>query len=703
MAHDLENNPHEINTIKSTSEKIPSPIAARETWWRRLANIFWGYDFFVSYNWSSGGQYAVSLAERLRERGYDCFLDQSEFAAGDDWKREAQKALRNTRRLVIVATREAIVKSEAVRHEIEVFTRRSKRVIPIVFGSRFSEDEQRRFPTLKQIPDSTIDMVEDVCQLEKGPSEKILMQLIQTHRLLRRRSVRALVVAAALTILATASVVASIFWVRAEVARAEEVRQKHLARSAELVNKADLLRETMGPKLDESLQLALEAYENSQMAGESPDHALRAIRQAVELMPETMGEPWLPFGKSVPVRLSAIDHRIVFLREDSHPDGEPFALVVELEVDTEQWRVVRKFTKDNHGELLLDPYGRQIRAPDNLRWLLTQKGGQVTIWDVVKGAPFAQLPFEHKPGEHDGYEVLAINTGAEHVVVRRGRELTIWSLAGSSPRSAALPMEYRPALYAISTSGERLAWAHHNEFVVITTKDGKKVLHYRITGGGHYKSLRFVESPRNGRDMAVFASWSANQVMSMAPMARRNAPSYQAGIWYLDPDALNTESGEDKDTPPNITQVRANPFDIVFSATTAEPSLAILDPQNAVQWLDLESQISFTLGGAAGPGTKARFSGNEILIVHTDGTARLWDLNNRRESLRFTVKDAAVVDTAFLKVRYMNKPQAHAIVTLNTMGYVQGWTSKRNPDRMETLIKGFLSTPGSESNAPGDR
>lgn len=673
--------------MKSASDRIPSPIDARESWWRRLANIFWGYDFFVSYNWSSGGQYAVSLAEQLRERGYDCFLDQSEFAAGDDWKREAQKALRHTRRLVIVATREAIVKSEAVRHEIEVFTRRSKRVIPIVFGSRFSEEEQVRLPTLKQIPDSTIDMVEEMSQLQKGPSEEILMRLIQTHRLLRRRSVRALVVAAAFTILAIASVVVSIFWVRAEVARAEEERQKRLARSAELINRADLLRETMGPKLEESLQLALDAYENAQMAAESPDNALRAIRQAVELMPEPMGRPWLPFGKPVPVRLSAIDHRLVFLREDSHPDGEPFAVVVELDGDTKQWRIVRKYTKNKHGELVLDRYGRQIQAPDNPRWLLTRKAGEVIIWDVLQGDPFAQLPFEHTPRSRDGHELLAINDGAEHAVVRNGRGLTIWRLATFSTKSAAVPMEYRPALYAISPSGERLARAGQNEFVVISTKDGKEVLHYPITGGGHEKSLRFIESPRNRRDMAVSAAWSANQVVSMAPLARKHAPNYQAGIWFLGPNTPNMGGGSDKDTPPNITQVRATPFDVVFSASAAERSIAILDPQNAVQWLDLESQISFTLGGAAGPGTKARFSGNEILIVHTDGTARLWDLKDRRESLRFSMKDAAVADAAFLKVRSKHMPRTRAIVTLNTMGYVQGWTSRRNPDRMERFMK----------------
>lgn len=81
------------------------------------------------------------------------------------------------------------------------------------------------------------------------------------------------------------------------------------------------------------------------------------------------------------------------------------------------------------------------------------------------------------------------------------------------------------------------------------------------------------------------------------------------------------------------------------------------------------------------------FWGNEILIVHTDGTARLWDLKDRRESLRFTVKDAAAADAAFLKVRSKNKPRTRAIVTLNTMGYVRGWTPRRNPDRTERFMK----------------
>ena len=153
---------------------------------------------------------------------------------------------------------------------------------------------------------------------------------------------------------------------------------------------------------------------------------------------------------------------------------------------------------------------------------------QVIIWDVVKGGQASELPIQHAPIDHDGHELLAINTDAEHALVRSGRELTIWRIAKPSPTFATLPMKFRPALYAISPSGERLAWARQNEFIVISIKDWKKVIDYPITnGGGHEQSLKFIEGPKYRRDMAVFASWSANQVMAMSPMARKQEPHYQ--------------------------------------------------------------------------------------------------------------------------------------------------------------------------------
>jgi hypothetical protein len=551
---------------------------------------------------------------------------------------------------------------------------------------RFSEDEKLRLPTLNQIPDSTIDLVEDINRLEKGPSEKILRDLIQAHRLVRRRSVRALVVAAAFAILATASVVASIFWGLAEAARVEEEKQKRSAISAKLVNKADLLRETQGPKLEKSLEHAVEAYKNSKLAGELPVDAERAIQQTLEIRPDRIGQRWLPFGKPTPLRMGVVDERLVLIREDPNQDDELLAIVAELDGDTEQWHVVQQFTKDKHGELVTRGIDGSIEVSDNPRWLLTSKTGQVIVWDIVKGGQSVQLPFDHAPKENDGLELLAINSGAKHAVVRKGRELTVWNLTKSPPRSATLPVEYRFALYAISPTGEMLAWAGQDEFVVMTIRDGKKVLHYPITqGGGREDSLRFIEGTSYQRDKAVFASWSANQTKASDPRARKDAPNWQAGIWYLRRNAFRAGKEAERDTRPDITQVREKPFEIVFSDRTSDLSLAVLDSDNPVQWLDLESQLAFTLGGAAGPGTKAQFGGDSILIVHTDGTARLWDVKHRRELLRFTVQDGTIVDIAFLNVRSENKARNRAVVTLDTRWHVQGWTSQRGSATVESL------------------
>ena len=689
MEQDSSDNTSSASALKPDSEPPSHSIHRRESLWRRLANRFWGYDFFVSYNWASGGPYAVSLAERLRDRGYDCFLDQSEFAAGDDWKSEAQKALQNTRRLVVVATRKAIAESEAVRHEIEVFTRRSERVIPIVFGERFSEEDQRQFPTLQQIPDSTIDMIEDIDRLDKGPSDKILEQLIQAYRVIRKRSLRAFVVAVSFAILIVAATVASIFWGLAEVARVEEQRQKHLAISAELINKADLLRETQGPKLEESLSSAREAYENSRLAGETSEDALRAFKQALELMPQRIGEPWLPFGKPTPIRLQAFGQKLVLLNESPSKDREVIALVAELVGETKRWRVVHKFTREKHGELVTDEFGRPVEAPENPRWLIMGKDGHVNIWDVSSGTIAARLPFKHAPKDSAGLELLAINSDASHALIRSGAELEIWRLSTSSFESEALPMAYQLGLYAISPSGEMVARARQNEFIVVSVRDGKQILQYPITGGGgHEESLQFVEGSRYSRDQAVFVSWSANQVMAMATAARKDAPSWRAGIWYLDSPDLMQGNESRSITQPYLMQVRANPFEVVFSSGDQELFLAILDPNNPVQWLDLESQISFMLGGAAGPGKIARFGKNVILIAHTDGTARLWDVNSREELLRFTVNDAEIDDIAFLLIQTDNRARNQAVVTLDSKGNIQGWSTEQDLSPLKNLIDG---------------
>lgn len=204
----------------------PSPLpdpgeSLWESFWRSIPNRLWGYDFFISYHWESGGSYAVNLAQRLRDRNYDVFLDRYEYAVGDDWKREGRRALRHTQRLILIATLKAVTQSQPVAREVEIFTGRGKRVILIVFGERFTDADRKQFPTLRYISESLLDIVELPERRGIGPSDAVLDRLVRTHGLLRRRSLRAIVVGVALSILTVAFLVTAWQYTVAEERRIE--------------------------------------------------------------------------------------------------------------------------------------------------------------------------------------------------------------------------------------------------------------------------------------------------------------------------------------------------------------------------------------------------------------------------------------------------------------------------------------------------
>ena len=75
---------------------------------RRLLDFVFGYDFFVSYSWSDGADYAAALAHRLETEGFAVFLDRTNYAAGDDWKTVGAWTLRRTGQLILVGSPAAI-------------------------------------------------------------------------------------------------------------------------------------------------------------------------------------------------------------------------------------------------------------------------------------------------------------------------------------------------------------------------------------------------------------------------------------------------------------------------------------------------------------------------------------------------------------------------------------------------------------------
>lgn len=246
---------------------------------RKIASRLWGYDYFISYHWDSGGAYAVALARALRDLGYECFLDRAEYAIGDDWKREGEIALRNTQHLVLVATREAVTQSNPVAHELEIFAQRGRHVIPIVFGAGFSDEDRKNIPALRFISDSQLFVVEEVGNLKTGPSSAIVDQVVRTRRLLRRRVLRSRIVTGVIATLSLAVVIVCMFWHQSDVDRVEAERQTRYAFSRQLaIESRDLLDSR--PRL--GLLLASEAVLATTRSGENPTpEALESLSRAI--------------------------------------------------------------------------------------------------------------------------------------------------------------------------------------------------------------------------------------------------------------------------------------------------------------------------------------------------------------------------------------------------------------------------------------
>ena len=194
---------------------------------RRLIGLVWGYDYFISYHWASGGKYAIRLARVLSDRGFDCFLDRSEYAMGDDWRSEGIWALRHSQRLVVVATREAVMCSEPVLREIEAFASRTKHIIPICFGEIFSATDQQNSPALTILGPSVLALVEEAAELELGPvpTGHVIAGITESHQILRKRALRGRIVLAVITTLLAAAATTSLLWRASENSKAAVLRE----------------------------------------------------------------------------------------------------------------------------------------------------------------------------------------------------------------------------------------------------------------------------------------------------------------------------------------------------------------------------------------------------------------------------------------------------------------------------------------------
>src|SRR5271156_2485428 len=102
----------QANSDHSDAEEPEKDLA----FWQRMTDVFFGYDFFISYAHTDGRAYARGLAQRLGDYGFQCFLDTDDYETGADWKKVGAWALRRTTRLVLIGSPNAL-QSPAVLRE----------------------------------------------------------------------------------------------------------------------------------------------------------------------------------------------------------------------------------------------------------------------------------------------------------------------------------------------------------------------------------------------------------------------------------------------------------------------------------------------------------------------------------------------------------------------------------------------------------
>ncbi len=108
---------------------------------RKIFDYLFGYDFFISYCWKDGREYALELNKKLESYGFKCFLDSSEYAKGDNWREQGSRALKKTSRLILVGTPFAL-DSEPVLAEVRIFSQKGGRIIPINIDGSLNQLEK---------------------------------------------------------------------------------------------------------------------------------------------------------------------------------------------------------------------------------------------------------------------------------------------------------------------------------------------------------------------------------------------------------------------------------------------------------------------------------------------------------------------------------------------------------------------------------
>src|SRR5271166_978712 len=260
------------------SERFKRTGEQKRSLFQSAVDFLFGYDFFISYAWKDARSYAVALTEKLRTQGFECFLDSTEFAKGDDWRRTGKRALRKTSKLLLLGS-PAALDSEPVLHELEAFQSTNRIILPIDFGGSLRNPAGRSCPLLQKLSPDILSITEPLERLGIGPSENTLKEIRDGFRITRQQQKRLRWFAGAAFAFAIIAAFAGWQWYEAGVARDAAKEEARIAESRRLAAESS---SALIKYPQRSLLLAVEAVKLGQSVHGVPVAAAeQSLREAL--------------------------------------------------------------------------------------------------------------------------------------------------------------------------------------------------------------------------------------------------------------------------------------------------------------------------------------------------------------------------------------------------------------------------------------
>ena len=194
----------------------------------RAVDWIFGYDFFISYSWKDGLRLPREIRDRLEQAGFRVFLDQTEYVAGLDLRKETRRQVLKSRKLVVIG-RPAALKSEWVKREVEVALSAKKTPVLVdVNNSVANAPEGASLAAMAQ-EQQWLRLEETLSDPDGSPTDRLISELVRGFNHTRQETKRQRVLVGVALFLAVSAGVAVWQAIIATQQREEAQHQQQIA------------------------------------------------------------------------------------------------------------------------------------------------------------------------------------------------------------------------------------------------------------------------------------------------------------------------------------------------------------------------------------------------------------------------------------------------------------------------------------------